>query len=293
MKILITLAATWLVIANVFTQTYDVIVYGTTASGTIASIAAAGEGASVLLIEPGNNIGGMVTGELSHNDYGDRTVIGGLTQEFYKKVADYYEVPLYYWRGPEPHVGEMIFRDWLKESGVNLMFGKRVMTVIKEKQEIKEIILSDGIKVTGKVFIDAGYEGDLMARAGVSYSVGREGVDEYHESWAGRRAILQDGHQMLPGVSPFDEEGNLLPLINPVPLVGEGEADKAVQGYGFRLSVTTDEDNRIPFPKQGSMRSVSGIRQKIPIRKRYQLPLTTMEELKKKQSISKRMEVSG
>jgi len=249
MKIIITLLATWLVIANVFAQSYDVVVYGATASGTIASIAAAGEGATVLLIEPGNNVGGMVTGGLSHNDYGDRTVIGGLALEFYKRVADYYNVPLYYWRGPEPHVGEKIFRDWLRESGVNLMFQKRVMTVVKEKQVIKEIVLSDGTKVAGKVFIDASYEGDLMASAGVSYTVGREGVDEYNESWAGRRAILQDGHQMLPGVSPFDEEENLLPLINPVPMVGEGEADKAVQGYGFRLIVTTDEDNKVPLPK--------------------------------------------
>ena len=248
-KILFFFALTWLVGAEVTSQVYDVVVYGASASGTVAAIAAAGEGASVLMIEPGKNVGGMVTGGLSHNDYHDRSVIGGLALEFYKKVADYYDKPLYYWRGPEPHVGEMIFRDWLRESGVNLMFENRVIEVIKEKEKIKRIILSDGTQVEGKVFIDASYEGDLMARAGVSYSVGREGVDEYDESWAGRRAILQDGHQMLPGVSPFDENGNLLPLINTIPLVGEGEADKAVQGYGFRLIVTTDKENRIPFPK--------------------------------------------
>ena len=143
----------------------------------------------------------------------------------------------------------MIFREWLTHSGVQLMFEKRVTEVIKENNVIKRIILSDGSFVDGKVFIDATYEGDLMARAGVSYTVGREGVKEYNESWAGRRAILPDGHQFLPRVSPFDENGNLLPLINPVPLVGEGEADKAVQGYGFRLIVTTDKENRIPFPK--------------------------------------------
>lgn len=230
-------------------QTYDVVVYGATASGAIASIAAAGEGASVLMIEPRKNVGGMVTGGLSHNDYHDRSVIGGLALEFYKKVADYYEKPLYYWRGPEPHVGEMIFRDWLAGSGVKLMFEKRVDEVIKENGIIKKIILTDGTQVEGKVFIDATYEGDLMTRAGVSYSVGREGVTDYHESWAGRRAILQDGHQFLPGVSPFDENGNLLPLIQPVPMVGEGEGDKAVQGYGFRLIVTSDKETRIPFPK--------------------------------------------
>jgi hypothetical protein len=239
----------WMVFAEMSAQSYDVVVYGATASGTIASIAAAGEGVSVMMIEPRKNVGGMVTGGLSHNDYHDRSVIGGLALEFYKKVADYYDKPLYYWRGPEPHIGEMIFREWLIESGVNLKFEKRVTEVIKENCVIKRIILSDGSFVEGKVFIDATYEGDLMARAGVSYTIGREGVNEYNESWAGRRAILPDGHQFLPQVSPFDENGKLLPLINPVPLVGEGEADKAVQGYGFRLIVTTDKENKIPFPK--------------------------------------------
>jgi len=249
MKVLITVLLSCFLIINVNCQDYDLVVYGATASGTIASIAAAKEGVTVLLIEPGRNVGGMVTGGLSHNDYGDRTVIGGLALEFYKKVADHYDVPLYYWRGPEPHMGEQIFRDWLNEAGVELIFRQRVIEVKKIQQEISGIILSDGSVITGKAFIDATYEGDLMARAGISYTVGREGVDEYNESWAGRRAILQDGHQMLPRVSPFDAEGNLLPLIHPVPLVGEGEADKAVQGYGFRLIVTTDENNRVPFPK--------------------------------------------
>jgi hypothetical protein len=228
---------------------YDVVIYGATAGGTIAAIAAAGEGMDVLLIGPGKNVGGMVTGGLSHNDYGDRTVIGGMALEFYEKVASYYGKPLYYWRGPEPHVGEKIFRDWLEEAGVTLLFENRVTEVHKQKGTINRISLSGGSIVRGKVFIDASYEGDLMARTGVSYTVGREAVRDYGESWAGRRAILPDNHQMLPRVSPFDENGNLLPLINPAPLTEEGDADPAVQGYGFRLIVTDDEDNRIPFRK--------------------------------------------
>ena len=229
----------------------DIVIYGATASGTIAAIAAADEGANVLLIEPRRNVGGMVTGGLSHNDYGDRTVIGGMALEFYRRVAGYYEKPLYYWRGPEPHVGEKIFRDWLAEAGVDLLFEKRVEEVHKQDGKISHLILSDGTEVSGSVFIDATYEGDLMSRAGISYTIGREGVKEYGESWAGRRAILPDGHQMLPRVSPFLDEKTreLMPLINPVPMVGEGEADRAVQGYGFRLSVTKDPDNLVPFPK--------------------------------------------
>lgn len=228
---------------------YDVVVYGATAGGTVAAIAAAGEGADVLLIEPRRNVGGMVTGGLSHNDYGDRTVIGGFALEFYRRVADHYHVPLYYWRGPEPHVGEQIFRDWLGEAGVKVVFEKRVEHVFRQGNRIGHIILSDGEQVHARVFVDATYEGDLMARAGISYTVGREGTDEYGESWAGRQAILPDGHQMLPGVPPFDEDGNLSPLINPAPLVPEGEGDKAVQGYGYRLIVTDDPAIRIPFTK--------------------------------------------
>jgi hypothetical protein len=125
------------------------------------------------------------------------------------------------------------------------------MEVHKQNGQISHITLSDGTSVTGRVFIDASYEGDLMASAGVSYAIGRESVQKYGESWAGRRAILPDGHQMLPRVSPFRDEKTreLLPLINPEPMVGEGQADRAVQGYGFRLAVTTDPDNMIPFPK--------------------------------------------
>jgi hypothetical protein len=230
---------------------YDVVVYGATASGTISAIAAAGEGMDVILIEPRKNVGGMVTGGLSHNDYGDRAVIGGLALDFYKKVSDYYKKPLYYWRGPEPHVGEKIFLDWLEEAGVELIFEKRMVEVFMRKGYIHKLALSDGSFISGKIFIDASYEGDLMARAGVTYTIGRESIHEYKESWAGRRAILPDGHQMLPRVSPFRNEGTreLLPLINPEPLVGEGEADNAVQGYCFRIIVTTNPEIMVPFPK--------------------------------------------
>ncbi|MCK5461950.1 MAG: FAD-dependent oxidoreductase, partial [Bacteroidales bacterium] len=136
---------------------YEIVVYGATASGAIAAIAAAEEGAKVLLIEPRSNVGGMVTGGLSHNDYGDRTVIGGMALEFYEKVAAYYDKPLYYWRGPEPHAGEKIFRDWLAEAGVDLLFEKRVMEVHKQNGRISQIILSDRSIVSGRVFIDASY----------------------------------------------------------------------------------------------------------------------------------------
>jgi len=103
--------------------------------------------------------------------------------------------------------------------------------------------------VEGKVFIDATYEGDLMARAGVSYSVGREGVDDFNESWAGRRAILLMATRCCPVFLLLMKMGTCYHLSIRFHWSAEGQADKAAQGYGFRLTVTTNKENRIPFPE--------------------------------------------
>jgi hypothetical protein len=242
---------TWLFNAVSLSKDYDVIVYGATASGVMASIAAANEGMDVLLVEPGNYVGGMVTGGLSHTDYGDRTVIGGLAYEFYKKVAEHYKTHIFYWRGPEPHVGEKIMKDWLEESGVEVLYGKRVDKVQKEGAYIRQIIFTDNSTLSAKVFIDAGYEGDLMAMAGVSYTTGREGKKEYDESWAGRQPIMQTSHQIDPRINPFANERKkeLLPLINPMPMVDIGQGDRGIQSYCFRLIATDDPENMIPWSK--------------------------------------------
>jgi hypothetical protein len=239
---------------NVLGQTNlqkDVIIYGATASGVTAAIAAAREGVSVLLIEPGKNIGGMVTGGLSHTDYGDRTVIGGLTTEFFQKIADHYKTHVFYWRGAEPHVGEKILKDWLEEYGIQVIYDKRVIHVHKENNSISKIILSDNSQVSGKVFIDAGYEGDLMAKAGITYVVGREGIKDYNESWAGRQPITFTSHQIDARVSPLwdEKERKILPLVHPKPMVGIGEGDDGVQSYCFRLIATDRPDNMIPWSK--------------------------------------------
>ena len=110
--------------AQISKKNPDVIVYGGTAGGVMSAIAAARSGATVLLIEPGQHIGGMLTGGLSHTDYGDRSVIGGLALEFYKKVALAYKTDIYFWRGPEPSVGETIFKDWVKAENVQIIYGQ-------------------------------------------------------------------------------------------------------------------------------------------------------------------------
>ena len=230
---------------------HDVIVYGATASGVMASIAAAKEGMKVLLIEPGRNVGGMVTGGLSHTDYGDRTVIGGLALQFYKKIAEYYESHVFYWRGPEPHVGEQIMLEWLRESNVEIMFNKRIDQVVVENSWITSIVLTDGSEIKGNVFIDASYEGDMMARAGTSYTWGREGKSEYNESYAGRQPITFTSHQIDSRLFPFKDgkPNELLPLINPRPMVAIGEKDNGIQSYCFRLIATHVKDNMVPWTK--------------------------------------------
>ncbi|CAN5918975.1 FAD-dependent oxidoreductase [soil metagenome] len=232
-------------------QPYDVVVYGATASGVTAAIAAAREGSRVLLVEPGRHVGGMVTGGLSHTDYGDRTVIGGLAVEFYQKVADHYNTHVFYWRGPEPHVGEKILKEWLQEARVEVVYGKRVDLVEKENGVIRKITFTDGTEAAGKMYIDAGYEGDLMARAGVSYTYGREGRKDYNESWAGRQPITFTSHQIDARLSPFtnDKEKKLLPLVHPRPMVEIGEADQGIQSYCFRMIATDRPANMVPWPK--------------------------------------------
>ncbi len=229
----------------------DVLVYGGTAAGVMASIAAAGEGASVLLVEPGNHLGGMLTGGLSHTDYGDRAVIGGLAVEFYRRVADYYHKPLYFWRGPEPHVGEQILKKWLEDSRVKVIYNERLKSVRKNGKTIESVEMLSGRTFDAEVLIDATYEGDLMARAGVSYTIGRESVSEYHESWAGRQPLYGVRHNFRVGISPFTDEKNekLLPLIHNKPIVKEGEADSAVQAYCFRLIMTNDPSNKVTIER--------------------------------------------
>src|SRR6185437_1856106 len=173
---------------------YDLVVYGATAGGAITATAAAREGLHVVLLEPGNHVGGMLTGGLSATDVGDRNVIGGYALEFFERAGQYYDMSQFdqtvAWRF-EPHVGEEILRSMLKESGVDIRFHERLREkdgVAKTGNRLVSITTEDGAVWTGKVFADATYEGDLMAAAGISYAWGREGVAQYGESLAGVRA---------------------------------------------------------------------------------------------------------
>jgi hypothetical protein len=230
-------------------QTFDVVIYGATASGAVAAIAAAGEGRSVALLDPGRHAGGMVTGGLGRTDM-DRQehVIGGLSREFFERVGKHYGQPLA-WTF-EPSIAEKTLNDWLKQAGVRTFFNHRLASITKPGASIVSIRMENGNQFAAKVFIDASYEGDLMKAAGVSYVVGREGIKQHGESLAGRRDILPGSHQLRFPTSPFDASGKLIRPIVPFEQSGHtGEGDNKIQAYCFRLCLTDNPENRLPLPR--------------------------------------------
>jgi hypothetical protein len=232
--------------APVWAAEYDVVVYGGTAGGTIAAIAAANEGADVALIEPGRHIGGMVSGGLGRTDHAKKAVIGGMSREFYERLGDHYGEEITWY--PEPHVAEKTLRAWIDETSVEVLFERRVDTVEMQGKHIASITMLNGDRFEADIFIDASYEGDLLPRANITYTWGREGQDVYGESLAGRR-LFSPKHQFLAPVSPYDSNGELSPLVYTGDDGEVGQGDRKVQAYNFRLCMTKDKDNQVPWPK--------------------------------------------
>jgi hypothetical protein len=233
---------------NAASQAFDVVVYGGTAGGVIAAVAAAREGLEVALLEPGKHLGGMVSGGLGWTDYGRKEVIGGYSLEFFERVGRKYERPIE-WHF-EPHVAETVFGELLKEARVRVFLDHRLREktgVRKAGARVSDIVMENGAAFRAKVFADATYEGDLMAQAGVSYTWGREGSSEYNESLAGVREHTPL-HQFRAAVSPHDAAGKLLPEIMPRTADPIGAADRRVQAYNFRLCMTR-ADTRVTWPK--------------------------------------------
>ncbi|HET6935787.1 MAG TPA: FAD-dependent oxidoreductase [Candidatus Angelobacter sp.] len=232
----------------------DLVVYGGTASGVMTAYAAAREGLNVVLLEPGGHLGGMVTGGLSATDAGNFHIIGGYVRDFYREAAAHYgrhSLDTFAdWRS-EPHVDEEIFKTWMKKSGVEVHLHERLREedgVAKKGTHIVSITTEDGKVWRAAVFADCTYEGDLMAQAGVSYAVGRESRKLYGEELAGVRADTPH-HQFLFKISPYGKNGKLLPGVDPGPLARAGSGDKKVQAYDFRLILTDDPSNKLPWAK--------------------------------------------
>ena len=235
-------------------QKFDVVVYGGTAGGVIAAVSAAREGLKTALIEPGAHIGGMVSGGLSATDYGKKEVIGGYALEFYTRVARHYQlsrfgVPVAWYH--EPHVAEEIFRQMLREAQVSVFENhplREKTGVRKEGAVLLEIELDNGDRFAAGIFMDSGYEGDLMAQAGVSYAYGREAAARYGEPLAGVRGQTPF-HQFLVNLSPYDDQGRLLPEVSAEKLLPPGSPDKKVQSYNFRMCLSEVPRNMVKFAR--------------------------------------------
>lgn len=256
----------------------DVCVFGATPGGIAAAIQAGRMGKSVVLLEPGRFLGGMTTGGLGATDIGNKAAIGGLAREFYRRVAKHYaqdsawkyETRDEYFakRGSgqsqasdltsadatmwtfEPHVAEEIFRAMLKEARVPVFLEQRLSLVRKKDRHIAEIVMDDASIYRAKVYVDATYEGDVMAKADVSFTVGRESNREYGETLNGIRAETPK-HQFVvavdPYVNPGDTNSALLPFIQAGRRGRPGDGDQRVQAYNYRLCFTTNEANRLPL----------------------------------------------
>ncbi len=255
---------------------YDVVVYGGTSAGVVTAVQVAHMNKSVLLIEPGQHVGGLTSGGLGATDIGNKAAIGGLSRMFYRQVGAYYarnEAWTFQKRESyrtrrqavndkemwtfEPHVAEMIFQRMLSQANVPVIYGERLDLdngVIKQGARLASISMESGLKVQAEMFIDATYEGDLMATAGVSYHVGRESNATYGETLNGVQTRNAQHHQFIKAVDPYIVPDNpasgLLPGITQPGGAGqEGAGDHRVQAYCFRMCTTDVPRNRRPWTK--------------------------------------------
>jgi len=227
----------------------DICIYGATSGGVIAAVQAKQLGHTVVLLAFGTHIGGLTSSGLGATDIGNKQAVGGLARAFYRELGQRYgssEAWTF-----EPHVAEDVFRQMLKDNDIEVRLNQHLVSVEKSENQITEIRMEGGEVYRAKVFIDASYEGDLMAKSGVSYSVGREGNDVYNEIHNGVH-IGHPNHNFRRFVDPYKIKGvpssGLLPGISERPPGAPGSGDRLIQAYNFRLCLTRNED-RIPFPE--------------------------------------------
>ena len=234
---------------------YDVCVYGGTSAGVVAAYSAAQRGLDVVLVEPTEHIGGMTSGGLGFTDIGNKQVIAGVAKQFYRKVGEHYG-RLEQWVF-EPSVADSIMRAYIDHKNIVLMDNYRIRESKLDGTRISGIVVENSVDpsktktIKADYFIDCSYEGDLMARLGVEYTVGRESNEQYGETYNG--VELMDKHQFPDGIDPYKEKGNpqsgLLWGISPEKVAQDGTADKMVQAYNYRICLTDDPANMIPITR--------------------------------------------
>lgn len=237
------------------TKEVDICVYGATSAGVMAAYTAKLSGKSVLLIEPGMHPGGLSSGGLGYTDIGNKYAVTGLARDFYRRIGQHYgkfEQWIF-----EPHVAEDVFKEYIARAGVEVWYDYRLVSAAKNQNVITDIVVEQSSKpdaatnktVKAKMFIDCTYEGDLMAKSGVSYTVGRESNSQYGETYNGVQ--LLDKHQFPDGIDPYriqgDKNSGLLWGISPAALSRQGSGDNKVQAYNFRICLTSRPANMIPI----------------------------------------------
>jgi hypothetical protein len=246
---------------------YDVVVYGGTSAGVIAAVTAKKMGKSVVVIEDHEHLGGMSSSGLGWTDHGNAKAIQGAAREFYRRLGTKYNKEIA-WQH-EPHVAEEVFLEMMSEYNIPFLLNERLDLqggVTISNNRITEITLESGRNLSGKMFIDASYEGDLMASAGVSFIFGRESEATYGENLNGvRRGDIDRALQFTQGdkdhfivdVDPYiiqgDPESGIIPHVIDLGLhngsgkLVQGTEDRKTQAYTFRLCASKDPDNVIPF----------------------------------------------
>jgi hypothetical protein len=237
--------------------TVDICVYGGSSAGVIAAYTAKKLGKSVLVVEPGKHLGGLTTGGLGYTDIGNKYAVSGIARDFYRRIGKHYgkfEQWIF-----EPHVAENIFQEYIKQGDIPVLYEYQLIAAKNNAGTIQEITIEHSSSasagtnqiVRAKMFIDCSYEGDLMAKAGVSYFVGREANADYQETYNGVQ--LRDKHQFLDGIDPYKipgkPESGLLWGISDEKLPPQGSGDKKVQAYNFRICLSRDPKNLIPITK--------------------------------------------
>jgi hypothetical protein len=259
----------------------DVIVYGGTSAAVTTAVQVVRMGRSVILVSPDKHLGGLSSSGLGFTDTGNKEVIGGLAREFYQLIYQHYENPeSWTWqkryeygnRGQgnpaidgekrtmwifEPHVAEKAFENMIADSKITVYRDEwldRANGIIKNNGKIISISTLSGKRFKGKIFIDATYEGDLMAASGVSYHIGREANSVYGETWNGvQKGVFHHGHYFKDNISaykiPGDPSSGLLPRISSGTPGENGTGDKKIQAYCYRLCLTQHPENRVPITK--------------------------------------------
>jgi hypothetical protein len=240
-------------------RTADLCIYGANAAGIMAAVQARRLGLSVVLLDPSAEIGGLTTGGLSFTDLGNADAIGGLAREFYCRVGAHYGAEIEW--AFEPHVAKQVLEGFLREADVAVESGHYVASAKSETGDdgaprMVEITTTSGLRARAAYFLDCSYEGDLMATAGVTFTYGREARATYNEVFNGQQ--IHASHQFAmpidPYVKPGDPRSGLLPGIDADDSFVPGAGDRRVQAYNFRVCMTKNPSNRVPFPQPAGYR---------------------------------------